>query len=1137
MFLLETKNLDDLVKKKLSFLPYSSSHLVSPHGVGGGGLALLWKQEVELEVLYSNHNIIDTKIEFEGESFFASFVYGDPDKTKRKGIWDQLCTLANSRESSWFLTGDFNEILNNSEKQGGSLRPEGSFGDFRALLSECDLYDVQHTGNPLSWRGKRYLHTVLCRLDRALANCSWFDQFPSARSEYLNFEGSDHRPLASYFSNKHQKKRGLFRFDRNLQNNAEVKKIVELAWKAKHHLTVDQRIARCRRAIIAWSREKHKNTHKIIEQKKKDLEKAMANPATTYELIQDINKDLSTAYMAEESYWKQRSRQLWLNLGDRNTGYFHSTTKQRRAINKIYVLQNTAGEPVFDEEQIAAEISTYFTDLFTSQPGDRTDTVCKALDQTIGKETNQKLIRKPTAKEIKDAVFSIHADKAPGPDGFSASFYQANWPIIGSDVVLEIQQFFKDGILPTSINKTHIRLIPKVNSAKTLPEYRPIALCSVYYKIISKVLSKRLQPVLKELISENQSAFVQGRAISDNVLITHEVLHYLKNSKATKRCSMAVKTDMSKAYDRLEWDFIKAVLERLGFHPQWTRWIMQCVSTVSYSFLLNGTAKGNINPTRGIRQGDPLSPYLFILCSEVLSGLCRKAEIDGNLSGIQVAKGSPRLNHLLFADDTMFFCKTNTKSCKTLLGILRDYESASGQRINCEKSSITFSYKTPHDIRSRVKSVLSIPKEGGLGKYLGLPEHFGRNKKDLFSHIVDRIRQKAVNWSSKFLSQAGKMILLKAVLASMPTYTMSCFKLPAGLCKRIQSALTRFWWDKNIDQKSICWISWEKLTRSKQHGGLGFRDIQSFNDALLAKLSWRILTNPDCLLARILLGKYCKYQPFLESSTPTTASHGWRGIMIGKDLLRKKLGKIIGDGRTTRVWNDPWLSLNEPIRPVGPPNRHDAALLVKDLLLPESMDWDQKKIETILPGYKSDILNIKPSLTGANDAFAWLGLSSGIYSVRSGYYVAKEMAFPSNDHHQPTINWNSIIWNTKISQKLKLFLWKMVSRALPVGENLTARGVLEQPLCAYCGEPESCLHLFFLCKFAKKVWSLAPFTEPFTPSALSDITAALTTSLTQTCLPPIGISEGPLLPWILWTIWTTRNNKIFNDRAISEEET
>jgi len=312
-------------------------------------------------------------------------------------------------------------------------------------------------------------------------------------------------------------------------------------------------------------------------------------------------------------------------------------------------------------------------------------------------------------------------------------------------VVDEIQRFFSSDVLPANINHTHVRLIPKITSPRRVSDFRPIALCSVYYKIVSKLLSKRLQPVLQHIISDNQSAFVSQRAISDNVLITHETLHYLKTSGAKVKCFMAVKTDMNKAYDRLEWGFIQEVLVRMGFHEKWVRWIMQCVSTVSYAYLLNGTAKGFVKPEKGIRQGDPLSPYLFILCSEVLSGLCKSAQDRGKLLGIRVAKGSPRVNHLLFADDTMFFCRCDPQSCRELLGILQKYEQASGQKINEQKSAITFSSKTSMETRERVKRELKITKEGGQGKYLGLPELFGRKKRDLFTSIVDRIKQRGLS--------------------------------------------------------------------------------------------------------------------------------------------------------------------------------------------------------------------------------------------------------------------------------------------------------------------------------------------------------------------------------------------------------
>lgn len=451
----------------------------------------------------------------------------------------------------------------------------------------------------------------------------------------------------------------------------------------------------------------------------------------------------------------------------------------------------------------------------------------------------------------------------------------------------DIQKFFESGTLDPRQNETHVRLIPKVSGPRKVADYRPIALCNTHYKIIAKLLTRRLQPLLPNLISDHQSAFVKGRSISDNVLITHEILHYLQHSGAKVRCSMAIKTDMSKAYDRIEWEFLQNVLIRFGFHEQWIMWIMTCVSSVSYSYLINGAAQGNVQPSRGIRQGDPLSPYLFILCTEVLSGLCNKLQQRGDVVGVKVARNCPAINHLLFADDTMFFSRTDPRSCAALVRTLQRYEEASGQFINLEKSSITFSAKTPAQTKRRVREQLHILSEGGMGKYLGLPENFNRKKRDIFAALVDRIRQRSHSWTARFLSGAGKMILLKSVLTAMPSYAMSCFKFPMSLCKQIQSILTRFWWDASPEIRKVCWVSWQSLTKPKNVGGLGFREIAQFNDALLAKLSWRILKNPTSILARMLFEKYCLHSPFLEVQPPSCASHGWRGILVGRDLLLK----------------------------------------------------------------------------------------------------------------------------------------------------------------------------------------------------------------------------------------------------------
>ncbi|XP_013745364.2 uncharacterized protein LOC106447969 [Brassica napus] len=950
IFLCETKNPSAFVLDKTQQLGYEYHDLIPPTGHGAGGLALLWKEEIKLEVLDATPNLYDTRIEYQDKVFYASFIYGDTDKQKRKVLWQYLVSLAEMRDSSWFITGDFNDLICNEEKVGGPDRAE----------------------------------------DRAAGNSKWAEDFPTARCMYLAYEGSDHKPVLSIFEPGEKKRRGIFRYDRRMKDNPEVTDIVKQAWKESSNKTISGRIAAVRGAISLWNKKKQNNSRILIQQKQEELETALSSAINDTGLINKISQDLQVAYTAEEAYWKQRSRLLWLRLGDRNSGYFHATTKNRKRANTFSVIEDTDGKMVFKEGQISKVVVQYFHNLFTSIDGDRENIVEMALQPRITPDDNAALIKIPSPSEIKDAVFSIHADKAPGPDGFSASFFHSNWDSIGSDISEEIQTFFTTGSLPPKINETFIRLIPKIKNPRTVADYRPIDLCNVYYKIISKILTKRLRPLLSSIISENQSAFVPGRAIADNVLITHEVLHYLKTSKAEKRCAMAVKTDMSKAYDRLEWEFIRLVLQRMGFHEKWIHWIMECISSVTYAFLINGSPRGRVKPSRGIRQGDPLSPYIFILCSEVLSGLCNKAQEDGLLEGIRVAKGCPRVNHLLFADDTMFFSKADKASSLALKTILQQYETASGQSINTAKSSITFSKKAPGNLKAGIKDCLHIQREGGVGKYLGLPEHFGRRKRDLFTSIVDRIKQKASGWSNRFLSTAGKMTMIKSVLSPVPSHAMTCFKLPVSLCKRIQSAVTRFWWDDKDGKRKMSWVAWSTMTKHKSQGGLGFMDFQSYNDAFLAKLSWWLLHNPTSLLGKILLGKYCKEESFLTVTDKATESHGWRGILIGRDLLKTNIGWAVGNGESIKVWDDNWMSFSGQARPMGPAPEDQLKLLVKDLLLPDNGGWHREKIQQLLPFEEERILLIKPSKTGCQDKIIWLKSKDGVYSTKSGYWTACE---------------------------------------------------------------------------------------------------------------------------------------------------
>lgn len=503
IFLMETKNPNAFVLDKLKHLGYEYYDLVPPVGHGAGGLALFWKQEIKLEVIEANANLIDTQVEVEGKRFFASFIYGDTDQHQRRSLWDYLISISEARDAPWFITGDCNDILSNEEKKRGTQRPEGSFTDLRTFYAQGDLFDIPHSGDPLSWRGQRGDHLVRCRLDRAAANSTWAELFPTARCVYMAYERSDHKPLLTVFEPCKRKRRGIFRYDRRLKEYPEVSELIKITWEAARSCSVSEKIALVRGAISRWNKTKQANSRIVIEHKKVELEKAQTSSANDLEVIHKISSELKAAYKSEEEYWRQRSRLLWLKLGYRNSGFFHATTKNRKRVNDFSVIEDAEGKPVYKEEKIAKVIVQYFNDLFTSTPSEREEIIKLALQPRITDEENGKLIQIPSPEEIRSAVFFIHPDKAPGPDGFSAGFFHSNWDAIRGDIVSEIQEFFTSGKLPAKINETFVRLIPKKGSRQMVADYRPIALCNVYYKIVSKILTKRLQPLLPSIISEN----------------------------------------------------------------------------------------------------------------------------------------------------------------------------------------------------------------------------------------------------------------------------------------------------------------------------------------------------------------------------------------------------------------------------------------------------------------------------------------------------------------------------------------------------------------------------------------------------------------------------------------------------------
>ena len=496
---------------------------------------------------------------------------------------------------------------------------------------------------------------------------------------------------------------------------------------------------------------------------------------------------------------------------------------------------------------------------------------------------------------------------------------------------------------------------------------------------------------------------------------------------------MALKLDMSKAYDRVEWVFLEKILLKMGFQDSWVALIMECIRTVTYSILVNGEPKGLITPSRGLRQGDPLSPFLFLFCAEGLNAIFRRAAMDGEIEGFSLCRNGPKLTHLFFADDCLIFCRATLEECLKIQSLLDIYEVASGQMINKEKTTLFFSGNTDTQTQDAIKVALNVPAIQHYEKYLGLPSFIGREKKACFTKVKERIWARMQGWKEKLLSQAGKEVMIKAVIQSIPTYSMSVFKLPISLCKDIETMIRKFWWGQG-DSKKIHWVKWSSLCSSKSIGGMGFRDIQKFNNALLAKQVWRLIHQKDTLLYKVFSAKYFPHGSIMDASVPQKCSYAWRSILQAREVIEKCAIWRVGSGHGIDVWKHRWLP-NPTYNKIISPRRESSVSRVSELFYPDTRIWDPGKLEENFYPWEAEMVSrIQVCAGSVEDLLVWPLTSDGCFSVRSAYrFLASEnlCSQPSSSSGIEQQHFWKKIWKIRAPNKIKHFIWRAAKDALP----------------------------------------------------------------------------------------------------------
>ncbi|PRQ36601.1 putative RNA-directed DNA polymerase [Rosa chinensis] len=494
--------------------------------------------------------------------------------------------------------------------------------------------------------------------------------------------------------------------------------------------------------------------------------------------------------LREEIFWRQRAKLKWAKEGDNNTRFFHKLVNGRRKRNVIEKLELSNGIVVEEEDLIEEEIIRFYKNLYSSK-----EEVSFGIEglhwNPISVEKARWLETPFEEEEIKRAVFECDTVKSPGPDGFSFAVLQRNWEVVKREVLDVMAEFHTNGVVNKVTNETYICLIPKKANSLKVGDYRPISLITSLYKIIAKVLAWRLREVLSDTISGAQGAFIKGRQILDAVLVANEVVD---ETRKKKKEGLVFKIDFEKAYDHVEWNFLDYAMESKGFGDRWRKWIGGCLRSANFSIQINGRPRGKFGASRGLRQGDPLSSFLFTLVVDVLDRLMERARDCRLIEGLVVGREEVEITHLQFADDTIFFLKDDDHNWNNLNMVLESFCLFSGLKINKSKCSVV-------GINTEAGRLERMADDQGceIGvwpmKYLGLPLGGNPKQASFWNPVVEKIEKSLEGWKKAFLSRGGRLTLIQAVLSSLPTYYLSLFQIPVGVAKRLESLLKIFFWD------------------------------------------------------------------------------------------------------------------------------------------------------------------------------------------------------------------------------------------------------------------------------------------------------------------------------------------------------
>ncbi|KAJ4771347.1 RNA-directed DNA polymerase (reverse transcriptase)-related family protein [Rhynchospora pubera] len=581
-----------------------------------------------------------------------------------------------------------------------------------------------------------------------------------------------------------------------------------------------------------------------------------------------------------------------------------------------------------------------------------------------------------------------------------------------------------------------------------------------------------------------------------------------------------LKADINKAFDKLDWAFLQKALQYINMPPKLIALIITAYREARITISINGKGDGFLRPTQGLRQGCPMSPYIFIISMEILSRLLQQELHVGRLEGVRVARTSPSLTHAIYADDLVIMGDTRPEEIHILSGILHNFAIASGLHINPQKSKLWFSRGCPQEIITQVQTDWGADRVQGEERYLGIMLDEKGDSKRTAIRLLDKLRAKLSGWKSHMLSHAGRLVLIKSVLMSIPVYAMSFQMLPKGVIQEMNKLLAKFFWGKVGQDRYMSFIAWRKVCQPSERGGLGIKDLQCFGESLFMKIVWSLMAEEDKLWVKLCKAKYYPTVGYWRAKNNGGCSKMWGQVIKMKHLFQDQVFWQLGDGEKVTALSQPWFPSWTVQAHATPTER---IRKVSSLLQQNTGQWDLNELQHFFQPHQiqeiTSLINRPDTQKRKSDRLIWSRTKSGNYSVKEGY---KWLTKGDEEHMNETgFDWN-LIWKWKnLSPKLKVFLWRLVLKGLPTAANMHTRMQNFDPICQRClQENEYEMHCLFFCNTSRQVWFGGQL-----GLRVHDLSLNVSAMLQQV-LPNLDENGVKIFAHTMWEIWKERNKAV-----------